>query len=222
MRLSIHEDIDMHLALIGATGFIGSALRDEALARGHHVSALVGHPEKLPVHAALRPVTIDVLDRDALAQALRGHEAVISAFSGHAQADVRGYYLRGVEAIVDAVRRAGVLRLLMVGGAGSLEVAPGVQLLDTPQFPAAYRGTAEGARDALRLLRAGSGLAWTMLSPSAIIAPGERTGRYRLGDDALLVGEDGQSRISVQDYAKAMIDELERPAHTGRRFTVGY
>jgi len=110
----------------------------------------------------------------------------------------------------------------VVGGAGSLEVAPGVQALDTPGFPDIYKATAEGARQALALLRAEPALDWTMLSPSAVIAPGQRTGRFRLGGDQMLVGADGNSAISVEDYAVALIDELENPAHARQRFTVGY
>ncbi len=212
----------MNIALIGAGGFIGSALLQESLARGHGVTALVTRPEKLAPHRQLKAVKADVTLTAALATQLRGHDAVLSAFSGHAQGDVLGYYLEGFRSLLKAVREAAVPRLLVVGGAGSLEVAPGVHLMDTPQFPAEYKPTAEGARQALELLREQSGLAWTMLSPSALITPGERTGRFRLGGDQLLVGADGQSRISLQDYAAAFIDELERPAHHGRRFTVGY
>lgn len=215
-------EIIMKLALIGATGFIGAGLLKEALARNHQVTALVAHPEKLPAHPNLTPVKTDVLDEATLAQQLRGHEAVISAFSGHAQSDVYGYYVRGIRAIIAAVKQAGVPRLLVVGGAGSLEVAPGVQLIDTPDFPAAYKASAEGAREALKLLRQEPELNWTMLSPSAVIAPGARTGQFRLGTDQLLVDADGQSTISVEDYAVAMIDELEHPAHPRQRFTVGY
>lgn len=210
------------LALIGATGFIGSALLQEALSRGHRVTALVTRPERLPAHPALRAVKVDVTNTAALADALHGHDAVLGAFSGHAQADVRGYYLQGVRSIVAAVRSSGVPRLLMVGGAGSLEVAPGRQVLDSPEFPAQWRASAEGARDALELLRGETDLDWTMLSPAALIEPGERTGRFRLGSDRLLVDAAGASRISVQDYAVAMLDELERPAHRRQRFTLAY
>jgi hypothetical protein len=212
----------MNIALIGATGFIGSALREELLARGHRVTAIVSRPDKLPAAANLAPAACNVLDTAALAAKLRGHDAVMSAFSGHAQSDVEGYYLKGIRSIIAAARQAGAPRLLVVGGAGSLEVAPGVQLLDTPGFPAAYRGSAEGARQALNLLREERDLNWTMLSPSAVIAPGERTGRFRLGGDQLLSDAKGESRISVQDYAAAFVDELEKPAHARRRFTVGY
>ena len=110
----------------------------------------------------------------------------------------------------------------MVGGAGSLEVAPGVQLVDTPDFPAQYKASAEGARSALNLLRKEASLNWTMLSPSALIAPGQRTGSFRSGLEELLTAADGSSRISVEDFALALVDELEKPAHARRRFTVGY
>lgn len=212
----------MNIALIGASGFIGSALLAEALARGHSVTAIVTRPEKLAPSPRLVAVACDVQDSAALAASLQGHEAVLTAFSGHAQGDTEDYYLRGMRSIIAAAGQAKVPRLLVVGGAGSLEVAPGLQLLDTPEFPAMYKPTAEGARKALGLLKAEKSLEWTMLSPSAVIAPGERTGKFRLGGDQLLTGSDGASRISVQDYAMAMIDELEKPAHSGRRFTAGY
>lgn len=212
----------MKIALIGATGFIGSAILKEALARGHQVTALAGHPEKLAAAANLTALGADVLDSARLAGQLKGHDAVISAFSGHAQSDVYEYYMQGIRSIIDATRRAGVARFLVVGGAGSLEAAPGLLVIDTPEFPAQWKGTAQGALDALNLLKRESALDWTMLSPSALIAPGERTGKFRLGTDQLLVNEQGESRISVEDYAVAMIDELEKPAHLRRRFTVGY
>jgi putative NADH-flavin reductase len=212
----------MNIALIGATGFIGSALLQEALARGHQVTALVTRPERLPTHPQLHGRAVDVNDTPALAAAIAGHDVVLSAFSGHAQGDVQGYYLNGMRSVIAAVKDARVARLLVVGGAGSLEVAPGRQLLDSPDFPAAYRGSAEGARQALLLLRDERSVDWTMLSPSAVIAPGERTGRFRLGGDQLLTAPDGTSRISAQDYAVAFVDEMEKPAHSRRRFTVGY
>jgi putative NADH-flavin reductase len=212
----------MNIALIGASGFIGSALRKEALARGHSVTALVSRPDKLEAAPRLKAAKVDVTDPAALADALAGHDVVLSAFSGHAQADVLAYYLKGIRSIVSATRKAGIRRLLLVGGAGSLEVAPGKQLLDTPNFPEMYKPTAEGARQALQLLREERELEWTMLSPSAVIAPGERTGKFRLGGDQLLADAQGNSKISVEDYAMAFIDELEKPAHSRKRFTVGY
>ncbi|MBM3115338.1 NAD(P)-dependent oxidoreductase [Jeongeupia naejangsanensis] len=212
----------MNIALIGATGYVGSKLLAEALARGHRVTALVQHPEKLQAHANLTGVAVKVQDTDALAAQLKGHDAVISAFSGHAQNDVLGYFVDGFKSIVAATKAANVARLLVVGGAGSLEVAPGVQLVDTPEFPDQWKASALGAREALNLLRAEAALDWTLLSPSAMLQPGERTGRFRLGGDQLIVDADGNSVISVEDYAVAMIDELETPKHSRARFTVGY
>lgn len=212
----------MKIALIGATGFIGTALLKEALARGHQVTALVGHPEKLQPQDNLRIEQADVLDGAALAAQLTGHEAVISAFSGHAQKDVYGYYMKGVEAIITATKQAGIKRLLMVGGAGSLYAAPGVLVIDSPDFPEQWKATARGALDALKRLRSESDLAWTMLSPSASIEPGERTGKFRQAADELIVDEAGQSRITTPDFAMAMINELEAPQHVRARFTVGY
>lgn len=211
----------MKIALIGASGYVGSALRDEALARGHQLSGLVGHPDKLPAHPRLTALKVDVMNEAALAEKLRGHKLVISAFSGHAQPDVREYYVQGMKHILNATRIAGVPRLLVVGGAGALNVAPGVALLDTPNFPKEWRSTAEGARDALALLQA-SDLDWTMLAPSAMLESGRRTGQFRLGKDDLLVDEKGDSRISTQDYAMAMLNEAELPRHSRQRFTVGY
>lgn len=211
----------MNIALIGASGFVGSALLNEALARGHTVTAIVSNPAKLAPQAGLRVAKADVLDTSTLAGALAGHDAVISAFSGHAQSDVYGYYMNGVRSIIAAMKQAGTPRLLMVGGAGSLYVAPGVQLVDTPEFPAQWKATAQGARDALLLLGEQT-FNWTMLSPSASLEPGTRTGVFRLGMNQLLSDASGRSHISVQDYAVAMIDELERPRHVRQRFTVGY
>ena len=212
----------MKIALIGASGYVGTALRQELLTRGHQVTALVTHPEKLSAGPNLDVVQADVMDTPAFALRLQGHDAVISAFSGHAQGDIYSYYMRGVRSIVNAVKAAGVPRLLLVGGAGSLQAAPGIQVLDTPEFPAQWKATAEGARDALTLLRSEPALDWTMLSPSAMLQPGSRTGTFRLGGDQLLVDAQGESRISLQDFAVAMVDELEHPTHSRRRFTVGY
>ncbi|AXK39878.1 NAD(P)-dependent oxidoreductase [Crenobacter cavernae] len=212
----------MNIALIGATGFIGSGLLKEALARGHVVTALVSRPERLAEHANVAALKTDVQDTAALAEQLKGFDAVLSAFSGHAEADTYDYYVAGVRSIVAAAKQASVPRLLVVGGAGSLEVAPGVQGVDTPDFPEQWKASALGAREALNLLREEKELDWTLLSPSALIAPGERTGTFRLGTNQLLIDADGKSAISVEDYAVALIDELEKPAHPRQRFTVGY
>ncbi|OHX12585.1 3-beta hydroxysteroid dehydrogenase [Chromobacterium sphagni] len=212
----------MKIALIGASGYVGSALLQEALQRGHHVTALVSRPERIEAQANLTAVKTDVQDSAALAAQLQGFDAVLSAFSGHAQAEQFDYFVKGIRSIVVAAKAAKAPRLLVVGGAGSLEVAPGVQLVDTPEFPEQWKASALGAREALNLLRAETELNWTLLSPSAMLQPGERTGKFRLGKDQLLVDDAGNSHISVQDYAVAMIDELEKAEHQRSRFTVGY
>ena len=212
----------MKIALIGASGFIGSALREEALSRGHQVSALVSQPDKLDASVKnLQVVKVDVQDTDALTNQLVETEVVISAFSGHAQEDVRGYYVQGVKSIIAAAKEAGK-RLLMVGGAGALQLPDGSLLIDSPQFPQEYKATALGAQDALALLQQEQVLDWTMLAPAAEIFPGERSGQFRLGKDQLLMDDKGNSRISVQDYAQALLDEVEQPQHPRQRFTLAY
>ncbi|MGH8433220.1 MAG: NAD(P)-dependent oxidoreductase [Pseudomonas sp.] len=213
----------MKLALIGASGFVGAAVLQEALNRGHQVSGIVQHPEKLPQHANLTPLKVDAYDAGAIAQAVAGHDAVISAFNpGWGKADILTLFLRGSQAIVAGVKRAAVKRLLVVGGAGSLYVAPGLQLIDTPGFPADYKEGAEGARQALQQLREEHRLDWTFLSPPALLQPGERTGQYRRGGEQLLMNGETPANISVADLAVAILDELEKPQHRQQRFTVGY
>jgi hypothetical protein len=213
----------MKLALIGASGFVGAAVLQEALNRGHLVTGIVRHPEKLPQHAALTAVAGDAYDVDALARTLAGQDAVIHAFNpGWGQANIRELFIQGTRAIYAAVKQAGVKRLLVVGGAGSLYVAPGLQLLDTPDFPGEYKEGAEGARQALNLIQDETALDWSFVSPPALLQPGERTGQFRIGGDQLLMKDDGPAGISVADLAVAIIDELERPQHIRQRFTVGY
>lgn len=213
----------MKIALIGATGYVGAALLEEALNRGHQVTALVRHPEKLPQHANLSAQRADVHDVASLTEQLRGHDAVLSAFNpGWDRADTREQFIAGSQAIVAATKAAGIRRLLVVGGAGSLYVAPGQQLLDTPDFPAEYKEGAEGARQALNLLRDEQELEWTFLSPAALLQPGPRTGQFRLGGDDLLLSDGQPGRISVADLAVALLDETEQPQHLRQRFTLAY
>ena len=213
----------MKIALIGASGFVGAAVLHEALNRGHQVSGIVRQPQKLPQHPALTAVAGDAYDADALAQNLAGQDAVIHAFNpGWGQANIRELFIQGTRAIYAAVKQAGVKRLLVVGGAGSLYVAPGLQLLDTPDFPAEYKEGAEGARQALQLIQDETALEWSFVSPPAHLHPGERTGQFRIGGDQLLMNGEAPAGISVADLAVAIIDELERPQHICQRFTVGY
>ncbi len=212
----------MKIVLIGASGFIGSALLQEALQRGHQVTAVVTRPEKITPHDQITVLGCDVNNTSKLAETMRGHDAVLSAFSGHAQTDVQGYYEKGMQSILAASKEAGVKRLLVVGGAGSLQVGPGQLLIETDGFPDEYQPTAQGAYTALRWLREEKELDWTMLSPAAEIFPGEKTGRFRLGTEQLVQDAEGKSRISTGDYALAMLDELEKPAHSRQRFTLAY
>ncbi|MGH6962078.1 MAG: NAD(P)-dependent oxidoreductase [Dongiaceae bacterium] len=203
----------MKLALIGATGNVGAKILAEALDRGHQVTAIARNVEKLPARPTLTAKRGDVADQVGLAKLLAGHDAVIS--SVHFSAS-------DPQKLIGAVKTAGVKRYVVVGGAGSLEVKPGAQLVTHPSFPAANKGEAHKGRDFLTLLRGEDELEWTFLSPSAVIAPGERTGKFRLGGDQLLVDGNGESKISQEDYAVALIDEVEQPRHVRRRFTVGY
>jgi putative NADH-flavin reductase len=214
----------MKVALIGATGYVGSQLLSEALDRKHQVTAIVRRTERLPVRPGLTAAQGDVNDTDALAGLLAGHDAVIAAYNPDRETpgDVYERMVAGAKSIIAATKQAGVKRLLVVGGAGSLEIAPGQQVIDQPDFPAEWKPGAGGTRQFLYLLKEEPDLDWTFLSPAAILEPGERTGEFRLGGDQLLVDAEGQCRISVQDYAVAMIDELETPRHARRRFCVAY
>lgn len=213
----------MKIALIGATGFVGSAILKEAVDRGHEVAAIVRNPDKLTPHAKLHPKKGDVYNEDEVVRLVTGHDAVISAFNpGWSNPDIYNQQIKGARSIINGVKKAGVKRLLFVGGAGSLEVKPGIQSVDLPEFPAEYKQGALATREALNMLRKEVNLEWSFLSPSADLSPGKRTGKFRLGTDQLLTSAQGESRISVEDYAMAMIDEVEMPKHIRRRFTVGY
>jgi uncharacterized protein len=212
------------IALIGASGYVGSQLLNEALDRQHEVTAIVRRTERLPVRPGVTARQGDIMDTDALAGLLAGHEAVIAAYNPDRTmpGDVFERMVAGARSIIEATKKAGVKRLLVVGGAGSLEVAPGQQVIDQPSFPEEWKPGAGGTRQFLYLLKEEPDLDWTFLSPAAMLEPGERTGVFRLGGDQMLVDTEGQCRISTQDYAVAMIDELEDPKHTKKRFCVAY
>ncbi len=202
----------MKIALIGASGQAGSRVLQELSDRGHSVTAIARDPSRI---AALPGVTAkagDAYDADGLAALLAGHDAAISSVH---------FVASDPRKLLDAVKRSGVSRYLVVGGAGSLEVAPGVLLVNTPEFPEAYREEALAGAAFLDLLRQEPELDWIFLSPSAMFVPGERTGKFRIGKDQLLANDRG-SNISFEDYAIAMVDEIERPMHSRERFTVGY
>lgn len=202
----------MKIALIGASGQAGSRILAELSNRGHAVTAIARNPAKVAALPGVTAVAGDIEATDDLAQTLKGHDAAIS--SVHFSAS-------DPEKLIAAVKAASIRRYYVVGGAGSLEVAPGKLLIDTPEFPAIYKAEAQGGLDFLNRLKADADLDWTFLSPSAAFLPGERTGTFRLGQDQLLTNDNGSS-ISFEDYAIALADEIETPAHVRQRFTVGY
>ena len=204
----------MKLALIGATGNVGKRILDEALRRGHTVTAIARGPAKvqsLPGGTSFR--TADAGHPEELAAVLKGHDVVISSVPFRSSDPAK---------LIDAVRRSGVKRYLVVGGAGSLEMEPGKLVVDSGHVPDFALDEARRGKVFLDTLRGAKDLDWTMLSPSALFTAGERTGKFRLGADRLLVGADGKSWVSYEDYAIALLDDVEKPKHIKSRFTVGY
>ena len=209
----------MKVVLFGASGMIGSRILSELVTRGHSVTAVVRDTTKLPPVDGVTAKQGDCLDADNVAELVKGSDAVISAYAPGFTS--LGNLVLATKALIAGLQKAVVRRLLVVGGAASLEVAPGVQLVDTPTFPPDWKGIALAHRDALAVIK-GADLDWTSLSPAALIEPGVRTGTFRLATDQLVVDEKGDSKISAEDFAVAMVDELEKGVHVRQRFTVGY
>ena len=201
------------IAIIGATGRAGSQLLEEALRRGHSVIAIARHASKIGHREHVVTKDVDVHDAQALQEAVAGSDVVLSA--AH-------FSTLPVEAIIEPVKKAGVKRLLFVGGAGSLLLPDGTKVIDSEGFPEEYKREATAGGRYLETLRKEQDLDWTFLSPSAEFVEGERTGKFRLGKDHLLIGADGKSWITFADFAIALLDEVEHPAHSRQRFTVGY
>ncbi|MBO1333583.1 NAD(P)-dependent oxidoreductase [Streptomyces sp. VRA16 Mangrove soil] len=213
--------MSLNIVLFGATGMVGSRIAAEAVQRGHRVTA-VSRSGASPV-PGVTAAAADLADLDRVAQVVAGHDAVASAAAPPRDgSDPKAPFLKLNQTLVAGVRRAGVGRLVVVGGAGSLEVAPGQALADQPGFPDAYLGEALAHRDVLTYLRTVDDLDWTYISPAAEIAPGERTGEFRIGGDRLMTDADGNSRISAEDYAIAFVDEVERDGHARSRMSVAY
>ncbi|MFY0254313.1 NAD(P)-dependent oxidoreductase [Chitinophaga sp. 30R24] len=209
----------MKVAIIGASGFIGAAILKEALDRGHEVTAIVRHPEKITVtHSHLIVEKGDATNEAELTSLLAGSEAVIFSY----KADDSATFLKATHAVINATKKAGNKRLLVVSGAGSLEIVPGIQLLDTPEFPEEWKALASATRDSFNVIKEDNELNWTVLSPAMMIFPGERTGKFRLGKDQIVFDHNKESKISNADYAVALIDELEQPKHIKQRFTLAY
>lgn len=203
----------MKVTVLGASGRAGSEITRELARRGHQVTGVARHAARIPVGEGITAISGDVTDAAALPALLKGADAVVSAIM---------FVDTNPETLIAAVKAADVPRYLVVGGAGSLEAAPGLKVIDTPDFPEIYKAEASAGGRFLDRLRQEADLDWTFLSPSAVFDGSERTGRFRLGDDALLVTADGRSAISFPDYAIALADEIEAPRHSRRRFTVGY
>ena len=202
----------MKIALIGASGNVGSRIAAELSGRGHEITALARKAAKISALPGVKPTAADIANTEALVPVLKGHAAVISSVH---------FVDSDPDRLIRAVKAAGVPRYLVVGGAGSLQVAPGKLLVDSPDFPKEYEKEARAGGVFLDRLREEKDLNWTFLSPSALFTAGERTGNFRLGKDTLLINGKGSS-ISFEDYAIALADEVEKPKHPRQRFTVGY
>ena len=201
------------IAIIGATGRAGSQLLEEALRRGHSVTAIARNTDKLAARPGVSVKQVDALDAEALQQAISGSDVLISA--AH-------FATLPASAVIGPAKKAAVKRLLVVGGAGSLLLPGGTRVIDSEGFPQAYKAEASAGATFLDALRQEQELDWTFLSPSAEFVETERTGTFRLGQDDLLVSSEGRSWISFADFAIAMLDEVETPKHSRQRFTVGY
>jgi uncharacterized protein len=209
----------MNVVLYGATGMIGTRTLKELVSRGHNVTAIVRDPSKVPPQPSVKVVQGDIFDSKQVATQVKGADAVISAY-GPGQGAVDAL-LKATHSLIAGLKEAGVKRLIFVGGAGSLYVAPGVDVIDSGNLPEVYKEIAIAHREAWKLLRE-TDLDWTYFSPAAFIEPGERTGKFRVGADWLLMDEKGNSRISAEDYSIALVDELENPKHIKQKFTVAY
>ncbi|WP_040853418.1 NAD(P)-dependent oxidoreductase [Phyllobacterium sp. YR531] len=213
----------MKIALIGATGFVGKEILKEAAARGDSVTALVRNPAKVEKLGGVTAVEADALDTAALSEQLKGHDVVISAYNpGWAEPDIQAVHIKASKSITEATKTAGVKRLIVIGGAGSLYAEDGTQFVDGAHFPAEYKEGALGARQALTDLRAETAIDWSFVSPPFNLAPGPRTGKYRLGKENPVFDAEGKSAISASDLAVAIIDEAHNPKHKQQRFTAAY
>jgi putative NADH-flavin reductase len=209
----------MHIALYGATGHAGSRILTELLSRGHQVTAITRDPAKLTPQPNLTIKQGDVDSAAAIAANIKGADAVVSGYAP--PQDDTDQLIPVTQNFIDAVKLAHVPRFLYVGGAASLEVAPGVTLLASGHLPAQWQPIAKSHSDALDLIKK-SDINWTSFSPAAFFEPGQRTGKFRLGKDQLITDAEGNSKISMEDYAIALVDELEKPQHEHQRFTIGY
>jgi uncharacterized protein len=213
------------IVLIGASGFVGSSIIKEELERWHKVKAIVRFPEKITVkNPNLTLKKGDVSSSELVCKLCKGADVVISAYNpGWKNPDIASDTLKIYPSILEGVKKSGVKRFLVVGGAGSLFISPGLRLMDSGIIPEPFLPAVQSlARFYLEILAAEENLDWVFFSPAGNIAPGIRTGKYRLGKDEMIFDSEGKSNISVEDYAAAMINEVENPSHHRERFTIGY
>lgn len=211
----------MKIALVAAAGKIGRQIAQQAISRGHEVTAIVRRETDLPPElAGAHPVVAPLDDHDALIAAIHGNDVLASAYGPAPGAEAT--LSEVADDLIAAARAVGIGRLVVVGGAGSLEVAPGVQLVDTSNFPAAYKSVALAHRDALKRYQTADDLDWTFYSPAAEIGPGEKRGAFRSQAHAFLANAEGKSTISYADYADAFVDEIEQPRYLKTIATVAY
>jgi putative NADH-flavin reductase len=212
----------MKIAVFGASGRIGSRIVDEALNRGHDVTAVVRHPQNYTkIHEHLKVAKGDLFKAQDVETGAFNQDTVVSAYSNTNSAPASTIAELAIP-LIKGLKQAHVKRLIIVGGAGSLEVSAGVQLVDTPNFPVEYKSVSLAHRDALKLYQNETELDWTYISPAAVIEPGERTGIFRTGTNQLLSDAQGKSFITMEDYAVAVINEIENPQHIRQQMTVGY
>jgi len=212
----------MKIAVFGASGRIGSRIVNEALNRDLDVTAVVRHPENYTnIHSHLKVAKADLFKTQDVETGAFNHDAVVCAYN-YTHGASPSSFIEVATPLINGVKQAHVKRLIIVGGAGSLEVSPGVQLVDTPDFPEAYKPAALAHREALKIYQQERELEWTYVSPAAEIEPGERTGNFRTGTNQLITDEHGRSFISMEDFAVAIVDEILNPRHIRERFTVGY
>jgi putative NADH-flavin reductase len=215
----------MKIAVIGGTGLTGSAIVPEAANRGHDVTAISRHPEKTVARPKVTAVACDVFDTGRLSEIIKGNDWVVHAYSPRNDHDVNRSepHRLATQSIIDATGTAGVKYMFAVGGAGTLETASGRLVMDMPDFPPIYLESARSTAQIKPMLQAQNAFEWTYMSPALFFDMSRgRTGKYRLGGDQPVIGENGKGEISLQDLAVAVVDEIENPRHLGRRFTIGY
>lgn len=206
-------EVSLKIAIIGMSGNVGTRIAEEALNRGHRVTGIARNIEKIAARKNLTLKAGEISNPEALAEMLKGHDAVVSSVK---------YTDFNPDQLIKAVRLSGVKRYLAVGGVGTMEVSPGITVLTAGMLPDSIVPTSKGAQHFLNILRSTEDLDWTVLSPALIFTGGKRTGKFRLGNDQLMVDENDKSAISFEDYAIALLDEIEQPQHLKSRFSIAY